>query len=134
MEISSSTIILGVLSICILLLVGYLVYTKLYKEEEQPIETYIPKKREIDENKPALLLFTSSHCPHARAFQPIWDEVVKKSEEKLNIDSFDIDSDMARSFRVKGTPTVLYLSGPEAQPEEYDGPRTVEGLLSFIDR
>jgi thioredoxin domain-containing protein 5 len=89
-----------------------------------------------NEGKTKIFNFNTSWCGYSVRFQPIWDQfsnqVNDPSVEVLDVkcDS-DENAELCKKYDVPGYPSVLKVN-PSGEVINYNGPRTVEGLLDFI--
>ena len=76
-------------------------------------------------------------CQHCKNFEKTWIEferAIKEENINVQLEKFDIaDAGEARAtkFNVRSAPTVLLIKD-DAIVKEYDGPREVSAMLSFI--
>jgi len=89
----------------------------------------------INDNKIAVVLFYAPWCGHCKAFKAEYERIGTALKEKGvpagRIDG-DANSDISIGVGLEGFPTVyVFLEGRHVK---YDGPRTKEGVLAFVDR
>ncbi|XP_018858114.1 protein disulfide-isomerase-like [Juglans regia] len=91
----------------------------------------------FNSGKNVLLEFYAPWCGHCKKLAPILDEVAISFENdadvviaKLDATANDVPSD---KFDVKGYPT-LYFSSASGKLLEYDGDRTKEEIIDFIEK
>ena len=89
-----------------------------------------------NEGKTKIFNFNTSWCGYSVRFQPIWDQfsnqVNDPSVEVLDVKcDNDENTELCKKYDVPGYPSVLKVK-PSGEVINYDGPRTVEGLLDFI--
>ena len=133
----------------LLLLVSlYLSSFILCEEEEKSIETDLLNPNIIPltdanytefmkENKQVLILFYAPWCGHCKAFAPEYSKIADAIKEqgikvvtaRVNAEENDVTSQLNN---IEGFPTLkLYVDN---EISEYEGDRTVDKVLSFIDK
>ncbi|CCF57677.1 hypothetical protein KAFR_0D00300 [Kazachstania africana CBS 2517] len=94
----------------------------------------------LDSDKDVLVKYYAPWCGHCKRLAPIYEELadVVASNKKTN-NSFviaDIDdtvNDVA-NLQIKGYPTIiLYPAGQKDKPITYEGSRSIESLLTFLE-
>jgi thiol-disulfide isomerase/thioredoxin len=81
--------------------------------------------------------FMMQSCPHCTRFNSTWEnfeQAVQKNAVPVKLEKFDITGDgekRAQKFKVNSAPTVIVTKNNEIV-KEYDGPREVSAMLSFI--
>jgi thiol-disulfide isomerase/thioredoxin len=90
----------------------------------------------VNNNKTKIFNFNTSWCGYSVRFQPIWDQFTQQVVD-ANVEVIDVKCDnddnaeLCKKYDVPGYPSVLKVK-PSGEVINYDGPRTVEGLLDFI--
>jgi len=90
----------------------------------------------VNKDKIKIFNFNTSWCGHSVRFQPIWDQFTQQVVD-ANVEVIDVKCDndenaeLCKKYDVPGYPSVLKVK-PSGEVINYDGPRTVEGLLDFI--
>jgi thiol-disulfide isomerase/thioredoxin len=100
------------------------------------LKTFTNKLTKIIENdgKINIYNFNTSWCSYSRSFQPVWDKFVKTldpeiySAKDIKCED-DANKELCNKYNVPGYPTVVMDS---FEPVNYEGPRTVNGLRSFL--
>jgi thiol-disulfide isomerase/thioredoxin len=81
--------------------------------------------------------FMMESCPHCKTFNKTWEafrQAVQSSSLPVKLEKFDITGDgetRAQKFKVNSAPTLIVTKNNE-MVKEYDGPREVSAMLSFI--
>ena len=74
---------------------------------------------------------------------PHWEQAAKTIAEdsdesvsavKLATVDATIEKGLAEKFKMTGFPTIKIFSGPDSEPEAYDGPREAPGIISWIKK
>ena len=83
--------------------------------------------------KPQIILYHANWCPHCKNFLPIWNEFKNKvnNNKKCDIVDYDCAETECNVTDVPGYPTIIKQIGDERI--EYEGPRTVDGLMNFFN-
>lgn len=96
---------------------------------------YLGKVKEnfINGEKPKIVLYFTTWCPHCKAFMSEWNKVTVAAAS-LGVSAVSIDGDKSKKLVAKknidGFPTIrLEKDGKEI---EYDGPRTADGVINFV--
>jgi len=98
------------------------------------------KKKEGFASGSELIIVKAKWCGHCTKAAPEFEKLVKASPVKLQdgsevtIRMLDSDDNKAEveQLNVKGFPTLLYRSGSNRL--EYPGPRTYDGVMSFLQQ
>lgn len=92
-----------------------------------------------------LVFFHMDGCGHCQKFKPVWKEFSSQLDsqtwgKKVCLAEISADdqnsSDILAKYDVRAFPTILLFKngtgGFEGNPTDFNGPRTVEGLNSFL--
>lgn len=80
--------------------------------------------------------FNTEWCGFSKMFQPVWNTFSNSLKESDNVVAIDVKCDndsnaeLCSRYNIEGYPTVLVVNEPDV--EMYNGPRTVEGLKTFL--
>lgn len=99
---------------------------------------YFTQPNVYQEPLATLEYFYLETCPHCIEFSPTWEAAVAKVKSenmkvqlvKYNANDKDVGAQRAELFNVKSFPTVLYVKN---SPTEYNGERTVDGIIAFLN-
>ncbi|KAJ1731875.1 protein disulfide-isomerase precursor [Coemansia biformis] len=93
----------------------------------------------FDKAKDVLVEFYAPWCGHCKSLAPIYDKLgaVLKENKNLVIAKMDaIANDIPSSepaLQVSGFPTIVFIRGEDNDIVEYNGNRSLESLLEFIE-
>ena len=93
-----------------------------------------------ENNKKDLLVeFYAPWCGHCKKLAPTWTNLAERyesSKDKVMIAKFDAtanDIPASAGFRVQGFPTIKFKPAGSSEWLDYDGDRTLESFIEFID-
>tara|TARA_B100000035_G_scaffold313051_1_gene325870 strand:- start:48 stop:461 length:414 start_codon:yes stop_codon:yes gene_type:complete len=110
----------------VLLVVGLVVYY-VYKH------FFLKEDMENGENG-VLRFFYADWCPHCNSVKPEWEKLTKKYKGQTQLKKVDCSNgrpSIAKKLNVEGFPT--FILSKNGKNIEYDGERTTNGLLSFLN-
>ncbi|MCJ1275135.1 hypothetical protein MMC21_002935 [Puttea exsequens] len=96
-------------------------------------------KSEIGGEKDVLVAFTAPWCGHCKSLTPVWEEVAKDyaSEPHVLIAKIDAEAENSKATAqdqgVKSYPTIKYFPKGSTEPQPYEGGRTEDAILSFMN-
>lgn len=88
----------------------------------------------LEAKGPIVVEFMSYGCAHCQAIEPILQKVAEmvKSKEKIFRVNIAVEQELADSYVIQGTPTlIMFLNGLEVARDEGPHP-TVSNLLTVI--
>eukprot|EP00605_Chrysophyceae_sp_TOSAG23-4_P002775 GSChrysophyteH1.ASY1.ANO1.3059.1 assembled CDS len=87
--------------------------------------------------EPVLVEFYAPWCGHGRSLAPEWEIAGKtfQPEDGITIAAFDAttSNDIAAKYEIQGFPTIKYFPSPGKTPEDYQGGRTAEQIVQWIN-
>lgn len=88
-------------------------------------------------DKPVLVEFFASWCPHCQKMHPILDRVEKKEKENLRVERYDIDAPenekLLSYYRVQSIPTfLLFYHGDQVWRQSGEMPQ--EQLEEMVEK
>ena len=88
----------------------------------------------LSSDKPCLIFFYAPWCGHCKTAMPEYQKVMKSAKGKAFKIDCDAHEDIARSNKITGFPTIRYYPKglKNGNPREYEGDRTSEDILKFI--
>jgi len=93
----------------------------------------------LDEDRDVFIEFYASWCGHCKRLKPIWDslgEHFKDMKDRLTIakmEATENDLPPSVSFRVAGFPTIKFKPAGTREFLDYDGDRSLENLIAFVE-
>ena len=82
-----------------------------------------------------LVLFHMNGCGHCKTFMPHWDSASNTNSTSITMRALEKDDqgaqELIKNHNITGFPTVLLLGGGK-KLKTYDGPRSSDGVLSFL--
>lgn len=89
----------------------------------------------FDYKKNVLVEFYAPWCGHCKQLAPIYDKVGEhfKDHKKVVIAKIDATANELEHTKITSFPTIKLYTKRENKVIEYNGPRTFEGLIKFIE-
>ena len=91
-------------------------------------------------NKCAIVFFAADWCGHCKKFKPTWQQFKQKMNGKTvngkeivvtEVSSEDVEK--VKNYEVSGYPTVKAINSNGEEIKEFEGERTVSGLVQFAN-
>ena len=81
-----------------------------------------------------LIKFYAPWCKHCKKLDPVFSDLAEKASGRVMLGSVDATKNHKTSdlYNIKSYPTILYKK--DHVYGVYDGPRSLEGFLTFIDK
>lgn len=82
--------------------------------------------------KNRMVLLHWYQCGHCKELMPHWDRASRASPPSISWEKYEANEDenIVQQFNVSGYPT-MYAIHTDGSKKEYNGPRTVSGLMGF---
>lgn len=110
------------------------------ESNSEPVKVIVGKNFDelvVNNEKWVLLEIYAPWCGHCKKIAPIYEELAKKLEGHTDIVIAKMDgtTNEHSSVAVKGFPTIkFYRSNDKQNAIDFDGDRTLEGMLSFLEK
>ena len=94
----------------------------------------LSKTKEGLEGQRKLYLFHMKNCGHCEKLMPEWDKFVVENKSGIKPISIEVGEkpELAKRYKINGYPTMILVNSDGKKIKEYDGERTVVGLLEFV--
>jgi len=85
--------------------------------------------------KNTLVMFYAPWCGHCKKLEPLWEELAEKYKESVDvvIAKMDATKNELEHIRVRAFPTVKLFLNQVDHAKDYNGERTVDGIVRFIE-
>jgi len=97
---------------------------------------YLLKSREGFDGQKTLLLCHMNGCGHCDKLMPEWDNFARENKTDILTKKVEANEDtsLMKKHQVEGFPTILLLGSNGEKLDTYDGDRTKDGLLSYLQK
>lgn len=112
-------------------------------QQDEPVYILVGKNFEevvFDDTKDVFVEFYATWCGHCKRLSPIWDSLGEKYravKDRLIIAKLEAtENDLPPSvpFRISGFPTIKFKPAGSRDFIDYDGDRSFESLVAFIEQ
>lgn len=91
----------------------------------------------FDKTKTVLVEFYAPWCGHCKQLAPVWDKVaesyIDKKIDDIVVAKMDATVNEMPHTRVRSFPTIRMYKKESNEQVEYNGERTLEGIIKFLD-
>jgi protein disulfide-isomerase A1 len=89
----------------------------------------------MDAEKDVLVEFYAPWCGHCKQLVPIWDKLGEKYKDHKSIVIAKIDStaNELEDIKVQGFPTIKLIKKGSNEIVDYNGERTLDGFVKFLE-
>jgi len=94
----------------------------------------------IGGDKNVLVAFTAPWCGHCKTLAPIYEDVAADFANEENVVIAKVDAESADSKKIaaeqdiKGFPTLKWFPAGSKEPTPYEGARTEQALIDFVNK
>merc|ERR1712156_529376 len=106
--------------------------------DKEPVKVLVGKNFHevaMNKDKDVLVEFYAPWCGHCKQLAPIWDKLGEKykDSETVVIAKMDSTANELEEVKVQGFPTIKLFKKGTNEIVDYNGDRTLDGLVKFID-
>lgn len=88
----------------------------------------------LNSDEPWLVEFYAPWCGHCKSLSPEWAKAATELKGRMKLGAYDADSQktFAGRYSIRGFPTIKFFpAGKKDDPQDYDGPRSADGIVAW---